>query len=1717
MTVESNSPPAPAVQNLIPTRRRRAKLLAATAAAITSIAGLPLAATAANLAPPLVDVNFTTGSTYQASGPGVVGSGSDFWNNITVPGGGSSTSFISASNISLNTVANSSSGYSLSYATNHGAGSNAAGTFDTGLMHDYLTANAGTTASYNNVTISGLAPNTVYDLYAYVASFDGSNQTRATTVFAGSQSANASGNGSSASSFIQGTNYVLLTPISDNTGSITITQVLQTGASEADFNGLQIQSANVTFTQTTHNSNGTATNFWSNGGNWNTGTPAGSLNVAIIPASGSGSYYNADLNGTSQTVLALNLGAGSNIYNSGSAAESLIIDPVNTNYGSNIAGNIGSTTGTLPGGSGGAGGGGGSINLTIDGATNNTISGQLFGNLSLTINGGVNTLSNTNTYTGATTINGGTTVSRLSLTGSGSIADSSGVTISNNGIFDISGTTSGATIQSLISGSFTSSVTLGNQTLTINNGGGFDGIISGAGGGLTLAGGTLSLIGGNTYTGATNITGGTLSLVGSGSIADSSGLTVGPRGAFSLYFSSIAPCDLASLSGAGSVILGSNTLTLTSAAGTFSGVVSGLGGLTIASGTETLSGNNTYAGDTTINAGATLNITGGIYTGGTLGNLAADGTVNIGPSSIVSLDQLTGTGLLNINGVTSQINVYGTTTGSGGGVSSNFGGTLTGNGTLVASNCSVALTGAVGTFSGNLQATNGGRMNIAGTGTLSSGVVLQVENNSIVSIGYAQLGAAGVFFTGNSTGGSLNITGGNQTATLSGNITLNDSAGSSVNAIDAAINTSTLTIAGAINSDNLNSAPGGGNTLILQNGNFVVTSQQNSTHFVGAGTLQIGNGIAATNVAFAGSQTLPGASVNLALNNGTFQFDAANINVNNQLNVDAAGGTLDINGQTGSELSGSMVSTGPLTLQNSAATGGTIILADDNTGSGSTVVNSGLTVNFTNANAFGSGEILLAANGDRLQYGADGINLANAIGLGRSAIIDTNNHSNLELTGSLNGPRLFTLTLENSAVSGTVAPGTGGSLSINSDNISYLGNTTITSSGFTTSFTQNSAFGPTGTVTLANTNDTLQFNQNNLNETNPLDLASTGGTLDIQGNAATWSGTISGNDLNVINTGAANSLTLSAGNLYSGGTTIGSSVALIAANASALGTGAVVINPGATLETPIAATGGASGSNLTLNTGNFTQGSGAMLSLALSGTPASSQYDSINVNGSANLAGTLRVLVQPAATPALGHQESYAIIKTSSGIVGNFSTVSLAAGSPTGLLVTSNIVGNDYELNLLNGFGFTTTLTAPTPTQLAVANYLDTIGNSGAASAGTLSLLQTLTGLTTSQLSTALNELAPTAYANIPATLLNNSIFTAQALNGQIAGQFAGGGVNTAGLTLLKTDDTDPFGMSLAAAMQSNSTLNNATSSIVSLDDAAPTAMPGGRVPVPPSRSSRHDAWGGFVAGEAVLGSQPTDTSGQNYFTGGVLSGVDYRFAKSLIVGLSFNYSYTNAHIDNVGSVLTDNSYAPGVFAGYRKGGFYADGSADYTYTRFSVHRNVTIGGSTTTATGKPHANQQDVNVLAGYNFPLLAGFKAGPAVGLDYTHIDVSSYTETGSPADLAVSGNAIDSLRSLLGGQAEYTLNIPHVPLPLTITANAFWQHEFLNNSHGITAALAGAGGSFITNVPNPGRDSALLGAGLNGKLCRYANVFANYQAQIGPKNQHSQSIMVGLAIKF
>ena len=402
----------------------------------------------------------------------------------------------------------------------------------------------------------------------------------------------------------------------------------------------------------------------------------------------------------------------------------------------------------------------------------------------LVVDGGTQTLSGINTYTGLTQIDPGAT---LALKGAGSIATSAAVTFSPGGpgqvgTFDISQTTTGATIAGLFDVAQAGVVSLGGKTLTLTDTAGgfsFNGVIQdggiggGTGGSVVLATNAIhDLAGVNTYTGSTTLmAGATLTLSGNGSIARSSVVNLAGAGAtFDISGGNASQTirDLAGVAGS-TVALGGTALTLGTANSTsFAGTIAdgGLNGgsgaslVKVGTGTLTLGGANTYTGGTTINAGlinfAALNNfgTGTVTLNGGGLQWAAGNTIDISSSSRLVLGAAGGTfdtggnnvtfatGLTGAGGITKQgdgiLNLAANNTYTG--PTSVTGGTLAVNGRIT-SNVTVGAGGTLGgngTIFGNVvnagtlaPGNSIGTLNITGNFVQSSRVALyQVEANA---------------------------------------------------------------------------------------------------------------------------------------------------------------------------------------------------------------------------------------------------------------------------------------------------------------------------------------------------------------------------------------------------------------------------------------------------------------------------------------------------------------------------------------------------------------------------------------------------------------------------------------------------------------------------------------------------------------------------------------------------------------------------------------------------------------------------------------------------------------------------------------------------------------------------------------------------------------------------------------------------------------------------
>jgi YVTN family beta-propeller protein/autotransporter-associated beta strand protein len=403
-------------------------------------------------------------------------------------------------------------------------------------------------------------------------------------------------------------------------------------------------------------------------------------------------------------------------------------------------------------------------------------------------------------------------------------------------------------------------ITLQSQGATVDTNGNnatLSGAISGPGDLTKIGAGTLTLSGSSSYSGATAVNAGTLQAGATNAFSSSSAFTVASGATLNLAsFNQI----IGSLAGAGSVTLGSATLTTgnDNTSTTFSGTISGTGGLIkIGSGTLVLSGVNTYSGGTTLAAG-TLSLANNQALG--TGALTTTGSI---------VDYANGVTIANpivVNSNTTQLQVT-TGTATQAAVISELNGPRPlekiGGGTLVLT--------AANTYSGPTTITAGTLQ--LGNGGTSGSILGNVVNNAVFAVNRSDLFTFGGVISGtgafqqNGTGATMLTainTYSGPTSVNAGTLVVNGSIANSAVTVNAG---ATLAGIGTVGATTIKS----GGTFAPGNSPGTITVQGNLAFQSGALYLvQVNPSTASsTNVTAGGSATLAG-TVQAAFASGSY-------------------------------------------------------------------------------------------------------------------------------------------------------------------------------------------------------------------------------------------------------------------------------------------------------------------------------------------------------------------------------------------------------------------------------------------------------------------------------------------------------------------------------------------------------------------------------------------------------------------------------------------------------------------------------------------------------------------------------------------------------------------------------------------------------------------------------------------------------------------------------
>lgn len=1340
---------------------------------------------------------------------------------------------------------------------------------------------------------------------------------------------------------------------------------------------------------------------------------------------------------------------------------------------------------------------------TFSGIFSDAVSGSagniIFANGS---SGGAITLTGVNSYTGTTTINTGAS---LILNGSGSIATSSH--LYDGGIFDISTTTSGAAIESLsgagsvvlgsrtlaitsaadtfsgvISGTGGLNVTSGTQILTgantytggttvsggmleLADGGSilgnvsvtgvlafahsdnisFDGTIAGAGGLTQMGGGTLTLTAAENYTGVTTISSGVLVLSNTASIANSSQVNV----AGTLDISATSGVSIKSLGGAGQVNLGNQTLTFTSASGTFTGVISGSGGVTVTGGVETLTGINTYTGATTV-TGGTLQLGASSVTN----NITNSGTVGFFSSGAMTYSGvISGTGAVAQSGagITSVTTMQAYT-----GATSITGGTL-------------ALVGA-GDISASSGLSNGGIFDISGA---AGSVTLQsITGNGTIKLGNQQLvlnNASGTYSGNISGAGDLVIAGGRQTlsgtTSFTGVTQINAGAlylastsalASSSKVVDnALLDVSASTSAASIQLTTINSLAGSGQvalgTTTLQLSNAGDTF---SGVIAGSGGVTVSGGTETLTGAntYTGTTSILGGSLVLAGNASLYSAGTVNAN-----------GTFDVSGLTsGSVAIGTLSGSGAVVLGGNGLniTNGSTVFSGVISGTGALTVTGGTQI-LTGTNTYGGGTTISAGT----------LQLGRALTSG-SITGDVTDNGTLAFDRSDN----FVFAGAISGTGGVVQMGSGTAALTGAN--SYSGGTTISAG------TLQVGNGGTSGVITGNVADsgTLAFNRSD---------------------AQTFAGTISGTGaVTVLGTGP---LTLTAVNSYTGTTTIATGADLVLGSAASIASSSSVVDNG-TLDlsgagTPQLASLGGNGAvslganTLTLNNGADTfagviSGTGGLTvtggKQAVSGMNSYTGATTVNggtltVNGS--IASSSSVTVNSGGTLA-GTGTVSSVTVNSGG--------SLAPGSGgTGTLAVNGNVA------FASGSTFVVNTTSTTSSKLTATGIASLAGTLSASSAdGTLLLGQKMTVLTATggisgsfavapitstgaQFTPSVTYDANNVYLTVNLAKLAPLLPTTATLNQQAP---------VAGI-----DRAIAAGATLAAPLQQLGTLTSAglaTAATQLAGEPGADLAEAGRSMFNPfldtvfdriqdRSASKRSAWASGFAGSRIVNGD--DTLGSQKFkshASGFAVGYDWHTTSGGVLGVALSQGSANFHLANSMGNGSLDSWQAGLYGWLPLGrhaynAFMLGGGLD----DLSTTRTLTVSG-TDMLSAKPKGLTFGGRYEAGVILPLLT-----PYIAVEDRMFHRNGYNESAvsgtSNFALAFGAQTANSIDAELGLRQSMDVPLDRI-WSIRLSDRLAWVHD-MSGLDSASASFASAPASgFTVYGAHTGRDAGRLSLG-------------------------------------
>ncbi|HVO47858.1 MAG TPA: autotransporter domain-containing protein [Steroidobacteraceae bacterium] len=273
------------------------------------------------------------------------------------------------------------------------------------------------------------------------------------------------------------------------------------------------------------------------------------------------------------------------------------------------------------------------------------------------------------------------------------------------------------------------------------------------------------------------------------------------------------------------------------------------------------------------------------------------------------------------------------------------------------------------------------------------------------------------------------------------------------------------------------------------------------------------------------------------------------------------------------------------------------------------------------------------------------------------------------------------------------------------------------------------------------------------------------------------------------------------------------------------------------------------------------------------------------------------------------------------------------------------------------------------------------------------------------------------------------------------------------------------------------------------------------------SRALFSDRLGIFITGDIRLGDREASEreSAFDLTDHSITVGADYRFTNTFVAGAAFGYGrakseFTTARLDSKN--LTGSLYGS-----WYRGDWYVDFIATFGKVDYDSSRHIQFDSSVVTsagvvdriALGSTSGRQTAASVTTGYDWHW-GGLQAGPAVTLNYSHLKVDGFAETGaSGLDLSFDDQSAESVTLRAGGHLSYAINTRFCVILPHLQAAAV--REFAATTQAVNvrfSADAASGYTILTDGPD--RDYFNWSGGVSAQFPHGIAAFVEYQAMAG-----------------